>query len=146
MVITFQFTVRPDQGAPSGFDMGDMLVTGALGTANSSGHVPDQGMMIYLSVVQLLDSLREFLQGDARVLSYIGADTSFNLVVRRNKDGLSVAGKNGVIARTTVPELTFAVLHAAETLGRSLPPEDTVRYDWENAIADFRPLVPDTQR
>ncbi|MEU7061845.1 hypothetical protein [Streptomyces sp. NPDC046197] len=141
-MITFQFTVRPDQGAPHGFDMGDMVVTGDLGTADSSGHVPDQGMMIYLSVIQLLDSLRGFLQGDARVLSYIGADTSFKLVVRRNKDGLSVAGKNGVIARTTSPELTSAVLHAAEALGRSLPPEDTVRFDWENAVADFRPLVP----
>ncbi|MFJ9822555.1 hypothetical protein ACIRU3_46630 [Streptomyces sp. NPDC101151] len=141
-MITFQFTVRPDQGDPHGFDMGDMVVTGDFGTVDSAGHVPDQGMMIYLSVVQLLDSLREFLQGDARVLSYIGADTSFNLVVRRNKEGLSVAGKNGVIAQTTAPELTSAVLHAAKALGRSLPQEDTVRFDWENAIADFRPLVP----
>ncbi|MFI9807992.1 hypothetical protein ACIHEJ_27115 [Streptomyces sp. NPDC052301] len=142
-MITFQFTVRPDQGAPHGFDMGDMVVTGDFGTVDSAGHVPDQGMMIYLSVVQLLDDLREFLAGDARVLSYIGSDTSFNLVVRRNKEGMSVAGKNGVIARTTAPELTSTVLHAAEDLGRSLPPEDSVRFDWENAITDFRLLVPD---
>ncbi|MFJ4583275.1 hypothetical protein [Streptomyces echinatus] len=146
MVITFQFTVRPGQGAPSGFDMGDMLVTGALGTANSSGHVPDQGMMIYLSVVHLLDTLGRFLQGDARVLSYIGVDTSFKLVVRRNKDGLSVAGKDGVIARATVPELASAVLRAAEELGRSLPQEDPVASDWETVLTAFRPLVPTATR
>ncbi|MEV6836185.1 hypothetical protein AB0N17_17005 [Streptomyces sp. NPDC051133] len=125
--------------------MGGMVVTGDFGTVESAGHVPDQDMMIYLSVVQLLDGLREFLLGDDRVLSYVGADTSFNLVVRRNKEGLSVAGKNGVIARTTAPELALAALHAAEDLDRSLPPEDTVGFDWENAIADFRLLVPDAR-
>ncbi|MEU2718315.1 hypothetical protein [Streptomyces sp. NPDC007205] len=99
-------------------------------------------MMIYVSVVQLLNSLRAFVQGDVRCSATSVFDTSFKLVVRRNKEGLSVAGENGVIAQTTAPELASAVLHAAQALGRSLPPEDTFRFDWENAIADFRPLVP----
>ncbi|MFF4572464.1 hypothetical protein [Streptomyces sp. NPDC001410] len=142
-MITVQFTVRPGQGDASGFDMGDMVVAGNLGTADSAGQVPDQGMMIYLSVVQLLDSLGGFLRGDACVLRFTGADTSFGLVVRRTKDGLSVADKNGVIARTTAPELTSALLRAAEdlSLGRALPPEDPVASDWEAALAAFRPLV-----
>ncbi|MFE1311598.1 hypothetical protein [Streptomyces sp. NPDC058755] len=84
-MITVQFTVRPGQGDASGFDMGDMVVAGNLGTADSAGQVPDQGMMIYLSVVRLLDSLGGFLRGDARVLRFTGADTSFGLVVRRTR-------------------------------------------------------------
>ncbi|MFJ4950276.1 hypothetical protein [Streptomyces sp. NPDC088760] len=141
-MITVQFTVRPGQGDASGFDLGDMAVTGNLGTADSAGHVPDQGMMIYLSVVQLLDSLGAFLRGNARMLSFAGADTSFGLVVRRTKDGLSVAGEDGVLARTTAPELASAVLRAAEDLGPALSPEDPVASDWEAACAAFRPLVP----
>ncbi|MGW3458380.1 hypothetical protein ACWDE9_01905 [Streptomyces olivaceoviridis] len=144
-MITVQFTVRPGQGDPSGFDLGDMAVTGEFGTANSAGHFPDQGMMIYLSVVQLLDSLGAFLRGNTRVLSFTGADTSFGLVVRRTKDGLSVADKNTVVARTTTLELASAVLHAAENLSASLPPEDPVASDWEAALAAFRPLVPSTK-
>ncbi|UFR03192.1 hypothetical protein KBP30_19285 [Streptomyces sp. Go40/10] len=141
-MITVQFTVRPGQGDVSGFDLGDMAVTGDLGTAGSAGHVPDQGMMIYLSVVQLLDSLGAFLRGNARVLSFTGADTSFVLVVRRTQNGLSVAGKDGVVARTTAPELASAVLRAAEALTPALPPEDPAASDWEAALAVFRPLVP----
>lgn len=144
-MITVQFTVRPGQGDASGFDLGDMAVTGELGTADSAGHVPDQGMMIYLSVVQLLDSLGAFLRGNARTLSFTGADTSFNLVVRRTKDGLSVADENAVVARTTAMELASAVLHAAEDIGPSLPSEDPVASDWEAALAAFRPLVPSTK-
>ncbi|MFE1448043.1 hypothetical protein [Streptomyces olivaceoviridis] len=140
-MITVQFTVRPGQGDASEFDLGDMTVTGDLGTADSAGHVPDQGMMIYPSVVQLLDSLGDFLRGNARVLTFTGADTSFSLVVRRTKDGLSVAGKDGLVARTTAAEFTSAVMHATDDLGRNLPPEDTVTSDWEAALAEFRPLV-----
>jgi hypothetical protein len=141
-VITVQFTVRPGQGDASGFDLGDMAVTGDFGTADSAGHVPDQGMMIYLSVVQLLDGLGDFLRGNTRVLTFTGADTSFGFVVRRTKNGLSVVGKNGVVARTTAPELVSAVLNAAEVLGRGLPPEDPVTPDWKATLATFRPLVP----
>ncbi|MER8057363.1 MULTISPECIES: hypothetical protein [unclassified Streptomyces] len=141
-MITVQFTVRPGQGEASGFDLGDMVVTGDLGTADSAGHVPDQGMMIYLSVGQLLDSLGAFFRGNARLLSFTGADTSFGLVVRRTKDGLSVAGEDGVVARTTASEFASAVLRAAEDLGPALPPEDPVASDWEAALAAFRPLVP----
>ncbi|MFK4145623.1 hypothetical protein [Streptomyces sp. NPDC004065] len=75
------------------------------------------------------------------MLSFTGADTSFGLVVRRTKDGLSVAGKDGVAARTTAPELASAVLRAAEDLP-ALPPDDPVASDWEAALAAFRPLVP----
>ncbi|MFG3044029.1 hypothetical protein ACGFZR_03745 [Streptomyces sp. NPDC048241] len=82
-----QFTVRPDQNDASGFDPGDMAVSGDLGTVDSAGHVPDQGMMIYPSVVLLLDSLGNFLRSNARVLNFTGADTSFCLVVRRTKGG-----------------------------------------------------------
>jgi hypothetical protein len=140
-VITVQFTVRPGQGDPSGFDLGDMSVTGDLGTADSAGRTPDQGMMIHLSVVQLLDGLGTFLRGGDRVFTFTGVDTSFTLVVRRTKDGLSVASRDGVIARTTPAELASAVLRAAESLSRTLPSEDPVAADYEDSLAAFRTLV-----
>ncbi|OIK07727.1 hypothetical protein [Streptomyces monashensis] len=142
-MITVQFTVRPGQGDAGGFDLGDMTVTGDLGTAESAGHVPDQGMMIYLSVVQLLDNVRDFVRGNAHVLSFTGADTSFGRVVRRTKDGLSVAGKGGVVARTTAAELASVVLRAAEDLGlgRALPAEDPVASDVAAALAAFHPFL-----
>lgn len=46
-MITVRFTLRSGQGDAGGFDLGDLAVTGDFGTADSAGHVPDQGMMIY---------------------------------------------------------------------------------------------------
>lgn len=62
-MIKVKFSVRAGQGEPSGFDLGDILVEGERGAANSGGHVPDQGMMIYPSVTLLLDSLRMLFSG-----------------------------------------------------------------------------------
>ncbi|MER7203018.1 MULTISPECIES: hypothetical protein [unclassified Streptomyces] len=136
-----QFTVRPDQGDPGGFDLGDMSVTGDLGTADSAGHTPDQGMVIHLSVTQLLDSLGDFLRGDAGTLAFTGVDTSFGLIFRRTTKGLSVASKGGVIARTSAPELGEAVLRAADRLALTLPAEDSAAADLSAALASFpRPV------
>ncbi|MGW0081625.1 hypothetical protein [Streptomyces sp. NPDC003393] len=140
-MITVQFTVRPGQGRPSGFDLGDIYVTGDLGTAQSAGHSPDQGMMIYLSVVQLLDGLRAFLRGSAKTYAFTGADTSFGLVFRRAKDGLSVATKGGLVARTTAPEFVAAIVSAADSLSRTLPPRDAASSDYQDALSEFRPLA-----
>ncbi|CAM5271090.1 hypothetical protein SCANM63S_02890 [Streptomyces canarius] len=53
-------------------------------------------------------------------MSFTGADTSFGLVVRRTEDGLTVADKNGTVARTTAPQLASAVLRTTEDLGPAL--------------------------
>ncbi|MCX4574172.1 hypothetical protein OHB41_13455 [Streptomyces sp. NBC_01571] len=140
-MITVRFTVRPGQGDPSGFDLGDMSVAGDLGTADSAGRTPDRGMMIYLSVTQLLDSLPALLRGSVRTLAFTGVDTSFGLSFRRNKDGVSVSSEDGVIARTTPDELASAVLGAAEALALTLPTGDPAASDYADALAAFRPLV-----
>ncbi|MFF8730600.1 hypothetical protein ACF073_29590 [Streptomyces sp. NPDC015171] len=123
-----RFTVRSGQGGIGGFNPGDQAVTGDLGTADLAGHVPDQGMVIYLSVVQLLASLVQFLRGNARLLNFTGADTTFGLVVRRANDGLSVVGKGGVVAWTAARALASVVLRAADGLGlgRALSPEEPI--------------------
>ncbi|MFG2479375.1 hypothetical protein [Streptomyces fagopyri] len=141
-MINAQFTVRPGQGDPSGFDLGDMSFAGDLGAADSAGHTPDQGMMIHLSVIQLLDSLGDLLRGKVRTLAFTGVDTSFSLVFRRGERGLSVASKDGLVARTTAPELAAAVMGAADALSRALAPEDPAASDYSAALEAFHSHVP----
>ncbi|MGW3631990.1 hypothetical protein ACWD7F_17805 [Streptomyces sp. NPDC005122] len=141
-VITAQFTVRPGQSDPSGFDLGDMSFAGDLGTADSAGHTPDQGMMIHLSVIQLLDGLGDLLRGNVRTLAFTGVDTSFSLVFRHGKGALSVASKDGLVARTTAPELAAAVMRAANALSRALPPEDPAASGHSAALEAVHSHVP----
>lgn len=137
-----KFTLRPDQADPSGFDLGDMLWSGESGKATSVGHVPDQGMVIHLSVVLLLDSLRGLMQGRSTTASCVGVDSSFRLTFRSTKAGISVTSTSGKLAVVSRAALAATVLRAAEELAddtlEALPAHDGVRDDYEAALSEFR--------
>ncbi|MGW7328581.1 hypothetical protein ACWGIU_08240 [Streptomyces sp. NPDC054840] len=137
-----EFTVRPDQGDPSGFDLGDMRWVGELGEANSVGQTPDQGMMIYLSVVQVLDCLRPMLEGRVKNAAFVGVDTSFQLVFRSGKKGIGIFAPSGPVARIGAAELAGTVLLAAEKLLNEkigeLPSDDGAKSDYLLSLGKFR--------
>ncbi|MFG2600992.1 hypothetical protein [Streptomyces sp. NPDC048462] len=141
-MIKIIFSVRSGQGEPSGFDLGDIICEGENGTARSSGHTPDQGMMIYLSVTLLLDSLRLLFSGEERRASFTGADTSFRLDFRRDKRGIIwVSTRDELLGKSSLDELAHAVLRPALELadGYTSDPSvrDSVRSDYISAVQDF---------
>ncbi|MCX4981976.1 hypothetical protein [Streptomyces sp. NBC_00572] len=102
-MITLTFSVRPPQGEAGDFDLGDVLCEGESGTAGSAGHVPDQGMMIYLSVPLLLDALRPLVAGERKAASFVGTDSSFRLDFRRGRKGVVAVSANGTAVGTCGP-------------------------------------------
>jgi hypothetical protein len=145
-MISFAFTVRPGQGDPSGFDLGDITCTGAQGSASSAGHVPDQGMMIYVAVADLVSGVHALLEGGRKRFDFVGTDSSFSLTFRKGNKSVSVAAANGVIARTTEAELARALLTATEELERTglsaVPDADPAKRDAATALAQLRELAP----
>ncbi|WP_329197489.1 MULTISPECIES: hypothetical protein [unclassified Streptomyces] len=139
-----EFAVRPGQGESSGFDLGDMVWVGELGEARSAGQSPDQGMMIYASVTQLLDCLHDLLRGRTRSALFTGVDSSFRLTFARSKKGIRTTGPSGPVSILAPDEFAGTVLAAAEELARthlgSLP-SDGVADDYRAALEGFRILV-----
>ncbi|MFD7229590.1 hypothetical protein [Streptomyces sp. NPDC059881] len=144
-MLTVTFSVRPEQGEPSGFDLGDMAFVGDLGEASSAGHSPDQGMMIHLSVPLLLDTLTEMLDGRRTAVGFTGVDTSFSIRFRRNTAGISVFAGPKVVARESRGELARAVLRATEQYERSalsvVPTHEAARADYSAAANKFRTAI-----
>ncbi|MEE1817912.1 hypothetical protein PUR59_23185 [Streptomyces sp. SP18ES09] len=142
-MIKMSFTVRPEQGEPSDFDLGDIVCEGESGTLGSAGHVPDQGMMIYLSVALLLDSLRPLLAGERKTVSFVGTDSSFRLDFRRERRGVVAVAVNGTaVGKCTPEELADAVLRALHELDEqslsALPAESGARSDLFASAERFR--------
>lgn len=142
-MIKIAFSVRPGQGDPSGFDFGDIVCEGESGKVGSAGHALDQGMMIYLSVTLLLDSLRALFAGERRTVSFTGSDTSFRLDFRRDKRGfVSVSARGELLGKPSLEELAYAVLRPAQELAEGdlsrLPAGDPVRSDYHSAVQEFR--------
>ncbi|MER6313648.1 hypothetical protein ABT237_07745 [Streptomyces sp. NPDC001581] len=140
-----KFSVRPEQGDPSGFDLGDMAWRGELGEASSADQHPDQGMMIHLSVVQLLDTLRDLLEGRTASARFVGVDSSFTLTFKAMQAGISVTSGSEKLAVVSRAALASTVLRTAEELADStlgaLPAHDGVRDDYTAALNQFRSVA-----
>ncbi|MHA6761154.1 hypothetical protein [Streptacidiphilus sp. PAMC 29251] len=141
-MIEFRFSVRPGQGEASGFDLGDMVCSGQHGSAHSAGQVPDQGMMIYLSVALLLDQVSDFVRSNRSHLAFTGADSSYSLDFRAGRNGISILNRAGLVAVCSRSELLAALLEAAERFSAShaegLPEADAGRVDFLSALQEFR--------
>ncbi|GAA2753510.1 hypothetical protein [Kitasatospora cinereorecta] len=144
-MITFQFSRRPGQGTPSGFDLGDIEITGPSRSARSAGQLPDQGMMIFPSLALLLDQLRRPLASGKGSVVFYGVDSSFKARFSVVKGSVTVSDDAGEIGRVAAPDFVAALLAAtdgftAEELVR-IPEADPARADLVDAVADFRELA-----
>ncbi|MFJ3769193.1 hypothetical protein ACIPQJ_27945 [Streptomyces sp. NPDC090082] len=142
-MIKMSFTIRPGQGEASDFDLGDIVCEGESGTVGSAGHVPDQGMMIYLSVALLLDSLHPLLTGERKTVSFVGTDSSFRLDFRRERRGVvAVAASGTTVGKCPPEELADAVLRALRELDEqslsALPAGSGARSDLFASAERFR--------
>ncbi|XUL99329.1 hypothetical protein ACQ86F_19370 [Streptomyces venezuelae ATCC 10712] len=145
-MIRMSFSVRPGQGEASEFDLGDVVCEGEAGALGSAGCVPDQGMMIYLSVPLLLDALLPLVAGERRATSFSGTGSSFRLDFRRDRRGVVTVSANGTVLGTCGPgELTEAVLRPAEELERELlaqlPPGCGAARDLASSLERFRSVA-----
>ncbi|MFE0099465.1 hypothetical protein [Streptomyces sp. NPDC059009] len=80
-MIRFSFDVDPSELEPPspGFALGDMEVMGGGGRATSRGHTPDQSMMIFVALSDLLDGLRTLAVRGSGSFHFVGTDSSFRL-------------------------------------------------------------------
>ena len=87
----FEFSVcRNDTGKVTGFDLGDIgFLTG--GKEISSKGSPRLLMMVYLSVVSLVDTLLSLRVG--RKYEFVGVDSSFSLVFELQRKGEGRMGR-----------------------------------------------------
>ena len=141
----FHFFRRPTT-LPNGFDLGDVRVEGEGGVATSAGHVPDQGMMIYVALTDLLDGLQGLLAKSRREFEFIGTDSSFRLVFRHGKgDRLNVKYRGGTIEEAPATEIASAALASAGEFlsNHPLPESDPVAGDISAAISELRAFLND---
>lgn len=145
MATTFEFSRRVTT-PPNGFDMGDVRIEGGNGVATSVGHTPDQGMMVYIAVTDLLDGLRRLLTTRKREFDFIGTDSSFRLVFRRAKaDLVNVVYRGITIDQDRLGQVARAALNGACQFVTAAPlsPSDSVFDDISSAIADLQSCLCD---
>ena len=143
-----RFELSRHAGAPAtGFDLGDIQVTGDLASVSSAGHRPSQSMMIYVALVQLLDGLSRMAQAGSGGYRFIGADSSFRLDFALTGAGvMTIIGRGGTpIAKAPLATCLVGLLAGLERfLGareNQLSPDDPVAEDLRTARQGFEAAV-----
>lgn len=83
----------------SGFDLGHMIITSDNITISSCNRVPDQSMMIFPTIVDLLDGLRVFLK-DKKIKQYklVCADSSFAIFFKKKGSDICIKVDDKIVS------------------------------------------------
>lgn len=129
---------RVNRGPASGFDMGDMTFTLHDNELSSKQH-PRFRMMIYLSIVSLLDGLLSI--NDRKHFEFIAVDSSFTLTFSLRTGHVFIKSGAEEFGPFNLKSLLVAVLNGVEsfmTQENQLQENDPVYADLGNALADMR--------
>jgi len=142
-VFRVEYSVNSDNETMSGFDLGHLGVLTDLGSFNSSHCDPPKTMMIFLSLVGLLDGLRRLFQNSKTpYFEFVGTDSSFIIKFYRLADGYFSIFVDGEAAGT-VPEheivthISKVLVPSVSVLARKLSDSDAVKEDLNDACTDF---------
>jgi hypothetical protein len=82
----FEFSVRPNEQVVHSLSLGDLTITGNVGSATSKDN-PRYQMMVFLAAAQLLSDLRIFLQtNDMQTYKFFGIDGTFTAQFSKDSD------------------------------------------------------------
>lgn len=122
--------------------MGDIQVTGNLGSVSSAGRKPSQSMMVYLALAELLDGMSRFAETMSGHYAFRGVDSSFRLAFALTQSGvLTITEGRTLVATTDMATVLVSVRNGVEHFlshpDNQLPPADAVAGDLRDARRAF---------
>ena len=147
VTFTFELTTYAQEAGVSGLSRGHLTISGATNTITSKGHIPDQSMMVFMSIVDLLDGARQFLQTPGqKQYNFVGTGCSFQFTIKRTKgDKLLISNPTNVIDTVSVKDFVQAIWQGTQAFLKAyeshLSATDMVADDLYHAVQDFEETV-----
>ena len=127
----------------SGLSRGHITIRGKQGIVTSEGKEPDQSMMIFISISELLDGLRRFIHDkNAATYRFVGVDSSFQfLITKVGTNRLKIEADHYVVDEVQIFSLIHAVWEGVcdflAQYGQYRPLEDLASDDLHAAAKSF---------
>ena len=145
--MVLRFSLSESQGDEiTGYDLGHMEIRNETKLITSANRKPNQAMMIFLSIISLLDGIRKFTKKKSKSFKFVAADSSFSInFVKNKKSGIVVSIGNEFEEIISESDLIKCIYDACSQFynkwGKQLPDSDPVKEDMEMALSDFRDLI-----
>lgn len=135
-----------DDDEVTGLSTGHLTFTSNSQIFSSKGKKPSQEMMIFLSVIEMLDGLRNFLFSDAEKYEFVGVDSSFTLGFEKvGVRNIRIFQKNKELDILNIDEFVFSVyspvkIFLDEALEK-MPSDDMAYEDIVGSLEGFRSIL-----
>ncbi len=145
MSLSIRFSLdRPLELPLTGFDLGHIEISTGEKTWSSIGKQPDQAMMIFLSITDLLDGLRQFFERETlENFEWWGTDSSFCIQFKKVPGGdIQVAIGQDMVGSIGKADLASVIFSAVSIFidypDHQLAEQDPALGDLMMAINSFR--------
>jgi len=141
--LRIEFTIVEWKHEINGLSLGHMMIEGKYGTHSSMNKTPDQSMMIFISIFELLDGIRYLVKNPTyKKYDFVGTDCSFRFTIKKKKDKiLIIRKKNEIISRTNINEFIKVVFDETQKFVKKyekfLVADETVGESLYGSIKDF---------
>ena len=117
--LRIEFTVPELKQEINGLSLGHITIEGKYGIHSSVNKTPDQSMMIFIAIFELLDGVRYLVNNPTRKkYKFIGADCSFSFIVKKKKNKILIIKNNKeIISKTDINQ--FIKVLFCQTRARS---------------------------
>lgn len=130
---------RRRSGPAMGFELGDMAVTVDGRRHSSAGRSPDQSMMIYVAICDLIGGRCDLAVGRRQVFEFVGADSSFSLLFEMKNGLVALCCDGAVLGTVPFAAVLDGVANGLDAFlsvqANRLPPSDAVHDDLATAQA-----------
>ena len=146
-MIAFSFEVLNTEDSVDGLSRGHLTIHGDLRSCTSRGKKPDQSMLIFPSIVLLLDQTRFFYLSSLRkVCNFVGVDCSFQFVLERTHEGTFCLKCDGEVLTQTskqdvIEAIWLGVTRFMDDYGHHISPDDIMYEDLNKAMSEFKRIV-----
>jgi hypothetical protein len=147
LTFSFELAAEPDTGTQSSYAMGYMSVLGPQGGVDSRTIEPAKQMMIFLSIVDLLDGLRRLIATpDWDTYQLIGTDSSFSVLFEKIEKDVRVSANGSIISQCPAGQVASAVLRGVDLFLASAQPDEPAFSDLTQARADFKVMLKEIEQ
>lgn len=130
-----------------GFVPGHMTISGLRLPVSSKGKQPDQAMMIFPSLIELLDGIRFWLsENHISACVFSAVDSSFEFTLGKEEmDRVGLTYRKEMLGTVSKAELLQAVWAGVNSFvaryGHYLTSSDPLFQDWQKALNAFKDML-----
>jgi hypothetical protein len=145
-MLNFKLELLNDESVDS-FSLGHITIAGRSGAITSKGKVPDQAMMIFISITELLCGIRQFICDEKlKEYNFVGADSSFQFYIKKKEKTLIITNNcSNKIDSVTYSELSLSVWEGVNDLlskyGHYITPEELIYDDLCYSTEEFKRIL-----